>query len=503
MHNITRYIFIAVQYSMLVLHAFPYSTMAQSIDMLCDKECISASSETMKNISFINKLTDDQHHFILYDLHNEHVIARHNIHRKIIPASVIKAFTASYALRKLGSDFKFVTRLGVIRKETPDGSMLNDVYIVGGADPVLDNTSLHGLIKDFLLSQDAKHYTTDNFFYVSPDINTVHLLSAYQPRTASYNAGISGLNLNFNRALAAWNNQVSDNFLYLIAKGDKLSTVIPMSKQLFNQETIDKYQSLAKKSHIHGKGSVWLPVHDSALYTATVFSILMNKEGLALPTPLRKDTIPDNIQFVAYHYSPPLRKILNDMLLYSTNTTAEIVGATAATSDLKQQSSNIEDTHQHNKINMMNRWTNNFLDTAGNDSITLHNFSGLSAHASLNVANIFKFLHIHHNEAENILNDILPDMFKEIFTNEKKDYLHLPAKTGSMHYARSIAGYIRVHNKNRYIFVISTHNSRMRKMIDKSGGYGGRTEIKWLENAQQNEKDILKQWLSEYVNTEK
>jgi D-alanyl-D-alanine carboxypeptidase/D-alanyl-D-alanine-endopeptidase (penicillin-binding protein 4) len=72
-----------------------------------------------------------------------------------------------------------------------------------------------------------------------------------------------------------------------------------------------------------------LPVKDPGLHAGYVFRQLAGAQGISLGPPLRGVT-PGDAAVVAVHESAPLRYLVHDMLLYSNNMMAELIGLAAA-----------------------------------------------------------------------------------------------------------------------------------------------------------------------------
>ncbi|MDN3711136.1 D-alanyl-D-alanine carboxypeptidase [Paracoccus cavernae] len=76
-------------------------------------------------------------------------------------------------------------------------------------------------------------------------------------------------------------------------------------------------------------GSRWLPVRRPELYAGDTFQTLCRAQGLVLPSPEVIADLPAGEE-IARRPSRPLRVILRDMMEYSNNLTAEIVGLAAS-----------------------------------------------------------------------------------------------------------------------------------------------------------------------------
>lgn len=82
--------------------------------------------------------------FYVLDMKNNLVLAEHNAHSFMIPASTLKVVTTAAALRILGNNFKFQTKLaytGNLNKTT--GVLDGDLYIIGSGDPTLQSESFY------------------------------------------------------------------------------------------------------------------------------------------------------------------------------------------------------------------------------------------------------------------------------------------------------------------------------------------------------------------------
>jgi len=79
-------------------------------------------------------------------------LASWNYDKRLIPASTMKLITSGAAMHKLGSGFKFTTKLaysGTIK----DGVLEGDLYIYGGGDPTIASKDSIALRKDVLFAQ--------------------------------------------------------------------------------------------------------------------------------------------------------------------------------------------------------------------------------------------------------------------------------------------------------------------------------------------------------------
>ena len=82
------------------------------------------------------KHTGDEISICLKELKSGKVLSSFDKDKRLPIASVAKALTASYSLETLGKNYKFKTSLSLDGKIV-DKSINGDLYLIGGADPLL------------------------------------------------------------------------------------------------------------------------------------------------------------------------------------------------------------------------------------------------------------------------------------------------------------------------------------------------------------------------------
>ncbi|MBM3604910.1 MAG: peptidase S13 [Alphaproteobacteria bacterium] len=243
----------------------------------------------------------------------------------IAPASTMKAITALYALDRLGPGHRFVTRL--IRTD-------DMLILAGGGDPVLSTDDLARLAADLA----ATGQPVPARFAVWPGaLPQLPQITPEQADHLAYNPSISGMILNFNRVHLGWARVGVDHQLSVEARAalhsPRAFTVTAMPgnhRDLFTyREDGAQEHWTVSRSAMNRSGSRWLPVRLPALYAGDVFQTLCRAKGVALPAPEVIEHLPKGRE-VGHHRSPPLELLVRDMLLYSTNVTAEAIGLAAS-----------------------------------------------------------------------------------------------------------------------------------------------------------------------------
>ena len=95
---------------------------------------------------------DDNHYFTsicVYDLTYDALLYGYNHQKKMRPASTQKLITAISALDQLGPDYQFATKMYYTGNVSIDakgqGTLVGDIYIVGGMDPMFGKEGLNAL----------------------------------------------------------------------------------------------------------------------------------------------------------------------------------------------------------------------------------------------------------------------------------------------------------------------------------------------------------------------
>ncbi len=82
--------------------------------------------------------------YCVYDYKNDLVLAENNAHTFMIPASTMKAITTAAALKTLGNNYKFTTKIAYTGKFTKETGVIDgDVLIIGSGDPTIQSESFY------------------------------------------------------------------------------------------------------------------------------------------------------------------------------------------------------------------------------------------------------------------------------------------------------------------------------------------------------------------------
>lgn len=251
------------------------------------------------------------------------------------PASVTKAITSAYALDRLGPDYRFRTR---IMADGPigNGQLDGDLWLVGSGDPMLDTDTLAAMAGE--VRRQGITEVTGRLLLADGALPGIFQIDPEQPPHVGYNPAISGLNLNFNRVHFEWARQAGDFTLSLDARSETLRPAVGIARMRIEDRTDPAftYAQVEGRDHwtvartaLGDSGSRWLPVRRPSAYVADVFETLTRANGVRFGGVALAASAPQTATLVVEHASAPMAELLADMMRWSTNLTAEVVGLLA------------------------------------------------------------------------------------------------------------------------------------------------------------------------------
>lgn len=336
------------------------------------------------------------------------------------PASVMKTLTALYALDRLGQGHRFTTRL-FATGPIENGQIKGTLILAGGGDPVLSTDDLLRLVEQL---REAGITGADGFATWAGALPYRAEIEPLQRDHHAYNPSVSGLNLNFNRVRFEWHRAGAGYDLRLDARTDTLRPVVRSSRIALAARRLPVYEYegddgwTVAESALGSKGARWLPVRRPDLYAADVFRSLAADMGIRLP-PAHEAARVEGIE-VARHDSPPLEEIARGMMKYSTNLTAEVLGQSASGGLPLAQSAR-----------RMEAW----LSERYGSGVNVADHSGLSERSRATPRILVKVL-----EQERAR--LIPLMKQIKFRGEAPPPAQIRAKTGSLYFVSTLAGYL-------------------------------------------------------------
>ena len=220
------------------------------------------------------------------------VLAARNPDAPMIPASSEKLFTAVASLDVLGPDYRFETK--VVAASPPDEGRVDDLWLVGGGDPVLATPEF------------AAELATEPF-YEQTDVVTTSLVELADAIVAAgvrqVPGGVHGDDSRYEavRYLPTWRDTYRTG-----------GTIGPLGALTVN----DGYSVLNPTP---------VPVDDPAAFAAAELARLLAERGVQVGTDTDRAPAPAEAALVASVQSRPLRDIVGGLLRSSDNLTAELL----------------------------------------------------------------------------------------------------------------------------------------------------------------------------------
>lgn len=424
--------------------------------------------------------------FVVAETATGKVLDSYNPGLALPPASVAKALTTFYTLDRLGLQHRFTTRV-LATGPVQGGTLQGDLILAGSGDPTLDTDTLGVLAAN--LAQRGIKTVRGRFLAYAGGVPHIALIDGDQPDHVGYNPAISGLNLNYNRVNFEWKRGGKGYELGMDARGQRFLPRVAMAKiravdrdaPLFTYKDRSDTEEWTVSARALGKGgSRWLPVRHPELYTAEVFATLMGAHGLKLPKVQVISSLPA-ATVLAERRSEALPAIMQDMLRWSTNLTAEVLGLSASgASGLRASARQMSD------------WA------AAKHAVSakLVDHSGLGGDSRIAASEMVKMLRAARATA-------LPDLLREKRLADAKgqeDKTHpvrIRAKTGTLNFVSGLAGYITLPAGPELTFAIFSADVERRDRLPKAQREfpdGGKS---WTRRARNMQAALIREWVGE------
>lgn len=422
------------------------------------------------------------------------VLESHEPEFDLPPASVAKAVTALYALTTLGSEFKFQTQL-VATGPVSDGKVQGDLVLVGNGDPLLDTDALAEMAAN--LKAAGVRGVSGRFRVYAGALPAIAAIDPAQPDHVGYNPAVGALNLNFNRVHFEWKRAETGWAVAMDARSERFRPAVSMAKMAVVDRDLPTYTYRATgdvdewtvASKALGKdGSRWLPVRRPDLYVAEVVQVLAAAQGVTLPKPESASSMPAG-KVVVSHDSPSLTTIVRLMLKYSTNLSAEVIGLTASARRGGVPGS-LKVSAQR-----MNAWAR---ETFGASGLRFVDHSGLGDASEVTAADMVRLLVKAGpgSPLHALMKEVAPRDADGNTISNAGYTIH--AKTGSLNFVSSLAGYVSGDSGTPLAFAIFTGDTVRKAKVpreqmerpDGAKAWAGRS--RWLQY------QLLRRWAGLY-----
>jgi D-alanyl-D-alanine carboxypeptidase/D-alanyl-D-alanine-endopeptidase (penicillin-binding protein 4) len=406
------------------------------------------------------------------------------------PASVAKALTALYALDVLGGDYRFETKL-IANGPIENGVLQGDLILVGGGDPLLDTDDLAAMAANLREAGIAE--VRGAFKVYDGALPYVFSIDPGQPDHLGYSPAVSGIALNFNRVHFEWKRGGTGYDVTMDARTARYRPSVDMASMRVEKRSLPiyTYQPSARQDRwtvaqgaLGNGGARWLPVRKPALYAGDVFRTLARVNGIVLGRVQITREAPQGT-VLAVHQSDPLASILQGMLKYSTNITAEMVGLAAS----KERGAELQSLAD--SADEMNRWA---AEAYGVRGIAMVDHSGLGDASRVAPADLVTALVTAHKDGA--LQPLLKK-FKLLDSQGRpvKDHpIRVDAKTGTLNFVSGLGGFITAPDGSELAFAIFTADVDHRATIPRALRERPDGARSWNNRSRKLQRALIERW---------
>lgn len=430
--------------------------------------------------------------YVVADASTGEVLETRNPLLPMAPASVAKIATATYALEALGGDFRFKTRL-VATGPLVDGRLQGDLVLAGAGDPTLDTDDLAALAR--ALKEAGLREIAGKFRVWAGALPYQRVIDPSQPDQVGYNPAVCGLNLNYNRVFFEWKRASDGYTVSMDARSVKFRPQVAISRMqvversspiyTYRQEgNIDRWT--VARSALGDGGGRWLPVRRPDLYAGEVFGWLARAHGISLPK-VGEMRRPPAGRVLGEHASDEMTAMTRLMLKHSANLTAEAIGMRASIARGTRPASLKDSAAQ------MNAWLRQNLDMR---RARLADHSGLSDASRLSSSDMVKVLVRADNRLHALLKEVVALDRNGRANPEAAHRIH--AKTGSLNYVSTLAGYVETGSGRTLVFAIFTGDMKRRAAIPREMRERPQGARAWARRSRWLQHRLIERWAGLY-----
>lgn len=432
--------------------------------------------------------------FVVADAKTGLVLESRNPRLGMPPASTAKAVTALYGFDSLGMSHAFATQI-LVTGPVSGGRVQGDLVLIGTGDPTLDTDALAAMAQ----SLKAKGITgvSGRFHVYGGALPYVESIDPTQPEHVGYNPAVSGLNLNYNRVHFQWTRSGNGYAVAMDGRSDRYRPAVRMATMQVVNRDLPVYtykgagnvdQWTVAQGALGNGGSRWLPVRRPDLYAGEVFQALAGAQGIKLPAPEALRSAPRGTPIVQ-HNSGTLSSVTRDMMKWSTNLTAEVVGLSAT------RARGLSPGSLSASASAMSDWMRGGL---GARSASFKDHSGLSDKSRISAEDMVKML------VKVGPGGVLHQHMKALTPKDaegKTDAAaahEIAAKTGTLNFVSSLTGYVTAPDGNVLAFTTFTGDLNRRASLSRAdmerpkGGKAWAGRARWLQH------QLINRWVSVY-----
>ncbi len=273
----------------------------------------------------------------IYSLDRREILYQTRKDHLFVPASNQKLITTAAALKYLGPDYRYSTRLFTTGKIKGD-TLFGDLYIKGYGDPKLVSEQMWLLVNE--LKNIPIHKVVGNIIADSSFFDSVLRVKTWGRASGAqaYNAPLGALSFNFNTVTVyvSPGNRAGDKPQVVVdpdtqyIKVKNQSQTLPAKKRgrlILNRLDRGDYDEVSVTGGISKnsrRARYYVNITDPTLYTLSVFKDYLVRAGIQLVgDALERGTVPKGARLLVNHKSEPLALALRGLNKFSNNLVAE------------------------------------------------------------------------------------------------------------------------------------------------------------------------------------
>ena len=258
------------------------------------------------------------------------------------PASNMKLLTTSTALKRLGADFKFPTRVFADSVAVTDSSVSGDLFLKGYGNPDLATDDLRWIVNQ--LKSKGIRRINGNLICDNSYMDDLFWGNGWMWDDASdwYWAQISPLTVNDNcvEITVKPGQHPGDSLQYQLTPNTTFMKIVNHGVTVDDSDSLSRNAFKVKRRWKHpanvidiegGRFSTdnerhyTIDVIDSPRYVGTLFGEMLRAEGVAFDGAVITGESPQNAVLLAEHLSPPLSLVIYNTNKVSDNLSAELL----------------------------------------------------------------------------------------------------------------------------------------------------------------------------------
>jgi D-alanyl-D-alanine carboxypeptidase/D-alanyl-D-alanine-endopeptidase (penicillin-binding protein 4) len=422
-------------------------------------------------------LKSDRYGIEIYSLDRREILYQTRKDHLFVPASNQKLVTTAAALKYLGPDYRYPTRLfttGDIKGDT----LYGDLFIKGYGDPKLVSEQMWLLVNE--LKNIPIHKVVGNAIADSSYFDSLRRIKTWGRATGAqaYNAPLGALSFNFNTVsvYVTPGSHAGDKpevvvepdtqYVKIKNRGQTLSPK-KRGRLILNRLDRGDYDEISIKGGISKtsrRAHYFVSITDPTRYTLSVFKEYLARAGIEfIGETIEKGIVPKTARLLVDHESEPLSLALRGLNKFSNNLVAEQILKTLGAEEFGSPGTT------KNGLRIISRYMRSL--GFSQDQYRIVDGSGLSRQNRMTANQIVSVLEHVHDDLS-----IYPEFISALGVmgldgnvrkrmNSVKDSHKARVKTGTLNSVSALSGYFQSRDGERFAFSILMNGLQCKNKI--------------------------------------